>query len=135
VKPEHANSAEADDLIQLFNSETQELIHAARSVLRAAFPRVTETSDPKARLFGYSYDPGYKGTVATLILSKSAVKIGIPYGASLLDPAHLLSGAGKVHRHVPISKTAELKAPALKALLKEALTAWRVRTGGASPNS
>jgi hypothetical protein len=58
--------------------------------LQGAFPGITETSDAQARLLGYSYGPGYKGTVATLILSKAGVKIGIPYGSSLPDPAHLL---------------------------------------------
>jgi hypothetical protein len=47
--------------------------------VHAAFPGATETPDLQARLLGYSYGPGYKRTVATLILSKTGVKIGIPY--------------------------------------------------------
>lgn len=132
MEPQDANLAAVDALIELYDPQTQELINGARSVLRAAFPKVTETADPKARLLGYSYGPGYKGTVATLILSKSAVKIGIPFGATLADPKHLLSGAGKVHRHVPIARPAELKAPALRTLLKDAFTAWRARNGDTS---
>ncbi len=57
---------------------------------------------------GYNYCRGYKGTVATLILSKTGVKIGVPYGASLPDAMHLLAGAGKVHRHVAITEAAQL---------------------------
>lgn len=57
-------------------------------------------------LWGYSYGPGDTGTVATLSLSKTGVKIGIPYGSSLPDPAHLLAGEGKFDRHVAIKDPA-----------------------------
>jgi hypothetical protein len=121
------DSAPADLWIQQYDPAIQQLINAARSTLRAAFPGAAETADSKARLFGYSYGPGYKGTVATLILSKTGVKIGIPYGASFRDPAHLLAGEGKIHRHVAVTEAAQLEAPALKALFKEALRACRAR--------
>ena len=77
MKPSRAESAEADTLIVQYDPEIQRLIHAARRTLRAAFPGATETSDPQANLLGYGYGPGYKGTVATLILNKTGVKIGI----------------------------------------------------------
>jgi hypothetical protein len=128
MKPHRAEAAEADTLIGQYDPEIQRLIHAARRTLRVVFPDATETSDPQAHLLGYGYGPGYKGTVATLILSKTGVKIGIPYGSTLPDPAHLLAGEGKVHRHVAIKAPAELEAPALRALLKKALSAWETRT-------
>ena len=93
-----------------------------------AFPGATETPDPTARVLGFGYGPGCKGTVATVILSKTGMKIGLPYGASLQDPKHLLAGEGKVHRHVAIKEPAELRASALKALPKQALRAWQIRS-------
>jgi len=129
MKPQGAESPETDGLIGQYEPEIQKLIHAARRTLRGVFRGAAETSDPPARLLGYGYGPGYKGTVATLILSKTGVKIGIPYASSLPDPAHLLAGAGKVHRHVAIQDLAELKAPELRALLQNALRAWETRTG------
>jgi hypothetical protein len=129
MTPRNTSSAQVDMLIKQYDPEIQELINAARSTVRVAFPRAAETADLQARVLGYGYGPGYKGTVATLILSKTGVKIGIPYGASLRDPAHLLAGEGKVHRHVAVTEPAQLKSPALKALLRVALSAWRVRTG------
>lgn len=129
MKAAAANSTHADKLIEQYDANIQQLIHATRKLLLAAFPGTSETADPKVRLFGYSYGPGYKGTVATLILSKAGVKIGIPYGSSLPDPTHLMAGAGKVHRHVAVRELAELKAPALKALLKESLRGWHARKG------
>ena len=119
---------ELDRLVATYPASTQALINAARRTLLKAFPKAAESVDTKARLLAYSYGPGYKGTVATLILSKTGVKIGIPYGAELADPARLLTGEGKVHRHVPIEAAAQLKGSALEGLLREALGAWRARS-------
>jgi len=129
MKPQGAESREPDMLIGQYEPEIQRLIHAARRTLRVAFRGATETSDPQTHLLGYSYGPGYKGTVATLILSKTGVKIGIPYGSSLPDPTHLLDSEGKVHRHVAIKEPVELEVPALMALLKKAFSAWETRIG------
>ena len=131
MMPIEASSAQIGVLINQYGPEIQKLINSTRRTLRAAFPGCAETADSKARLLGYSYGPGYKGTVATLILSKKGVKIGVPYGASLKDPTNLLAGEGKVHRHVAVAEPADLKTPALKTLLREALSAWKLRTGGA----
>ena len=40
--------------------------------------------------------------------------------ASLPDPAHLLQGTGKRHRHVKLTTPADLAAPALRELLEAA---------------
>ena len=121
-------SSEADRLVTAYPAQTQALISVARAALMASFPGATETVDIKARVLGYGYGPGYKDTVATLILSKSGVKIGVPYGAQLADPAGLLTGQGKVHRHVPIETEAQLKNRALVALLRAAYDAWKLRS-------
>jgi len=113
-----------------YGPQTQALIAAARAALLAAFPNAEETVDLQARVLGYGYGPGYKGIIATLILSKTGVKIGIPYGAALPDPEGLLTGAGRVHRHIAITSATQLRAPATKATLKAALCAWRTRLGG-----
>jgi hypothetical protein len=127
VSTRKPGATDVDRLVARYEPATQTLISASRRALAAAFPKASETADLEARVIGYGYGPGYKGTVATLILSKSAVKIGIPYGASLPDSAGLLAGAGKVHRHVAISSPEELDRPALKALFEAALAAWKAR--------
>ena len=121
-------SSEADRLVAAYPAQTQALIAVARAALVTAFPGATETVDTKARMLGYGYGPGYKDTVATLILSKGGVKIGVPYGAQLADPAGLLTGQGKVHRHIPIEAEAQLKSRALEALLRAAYDAWKLRS-------
>jgi len=106
------------------------LIFASRSALKAAFPGIQEEADLKAGLISYNYGPGYKGVVATLILSKSGVKIGIPYGAALKDPCGLLQGKGKVHRHIVITSPARLKQADVRSLLLACLEAWERRSQG-----
>jgi len=128
MSPPSSDFTEPDQLVATYPASTQALITAARAALLAAFPKATESVDLKARLFGYSYGPGYKGTVATLILSKTGVKIGVPYGAQLADSAGLLTGQGKVHRHIAIETAAQLKSRALKTLLKSAFSAWEARS-------
>ncbi len=107
--------------------EVRELALAARRLLCGAFPGAGETLDKSAKLIGYSYGPGYKGVVCTLILSRTGVKLGIVRGAELPDPKQLMRGSGKVHRHVQLQSIADLKRPGLEPLLKAALTAWRQR--------
>ena len=111
-----------------YPASTRALIALARATLLAALPNATESVDATARVLGYGYGPGYKDTVATLILSKTGVKIGIPFGARLADPEGLLTGQGKVHRHIPIETAAQLKSRALESLLRSAYGSWEARS-------
>jgi hypothetical protein len=117
-----------DTFIAAYPPEVRVLICAARKFVADAFPGSTETLDEPARLIGYSYGPGYKGLVCTLILSRTGVKVGVVRGSELPDPKGLLEGAGQVHRHVALKSPADLKRPGLKPLLKAALAAWKARS-------
>jgi len=128
VNSASTTSRQVGKLVQRYPASVQALIVASRETLTSAFPDSAESVDMKAGLLGYSYGPGYAGVVATLILSKSGVKIGLPHSATFKDPAGLLAGAGKVHKHIAITTTAQLRAPAVRALLRQALDAWRARS-------
>jgi hypothetical protein len=91
---------------------------------------VSEFPDLKSRVIGYGTGSSYRDTIATLILSRKGVKIGIVGGASLADPERLLAGSGKVHRYVATAEPADLKRPALTQLLKSAYAAWQERQSG-----
>ena len=110
-----------------YPEQVRETASAARSCLKKALPDIAESVDESAKLLGYSYGPGYKGLVCTLILSQKEVKLGIFRGTELPDPKRLMTGAGKVHRHVPLRSAADLEQPGLKALLAAALAAWKAR--------
>lgn len=118
---------DADALLAAYPHAVRELADAARKALAKALPGVAEGVDTSAKLLGYSYGPGYKGLVCTLIMSKIGVKLGIFRGTELPDPDGLTQGAGKVHRHVQLRSPADLERPELKRLLAAALAAFRAR--------
>jgi hypothetical protein len=107
--------------------ETQALALRARTFLLRGLPVVAEAVDLKARMIAYSYGPGYRGMVCTLLPSRGGVKIGFYRGSELPDPNGLLQGTGKVHRHVPLATAVDLRTPGLKQLLKAAHAACRAR--------
>jgi hypothetical protein len=121
------NPNDIETFLTDYPPEVSEVALAARNLLSRAFAGAKETLDESAKLIGYSYGPGYKGVVCTLILSRTGVKLGIVRGAELSDPKQLMRGSGKVHRHVQLQTIGDLKRPGLESLLKAALTAWRQR--------
>jgi hypothetical protein len=125
-----SRSNDVEAFLDSYPAEVGELARAARVLIEKMVPKAEETLDKSAKVIGYGYGPGYKGVVCTLILSKTGVKLGIPYGASMSDPEGLLRGAGKVHRHVVLQKLADLEQPGVKALIKAAVAGWKDRTKG-----
>ncbi len=88
---------------------------------------IQEQLDIKARIIGYGYGPGYKDNICAILLSKKGIKLGINRGSELADPASLLTGSGKVHKYVEIKSEKDIKSPALKKLLTEAVKAYKIR--------
>jgi hypothetical protein len=109
---------------------------ACRRFLSSAFPGSAETADPKAGLIAYGYGAGYKNVVATLILGRHSVKIGIPHSAGFDDPSRLLAGTGKVHKHIVVESVSDLGRAGVSELLAASYEAWQRRTanGGGHKN-
>src|SRR5262249_33273507 len=89
--------------------EVRDVAREARGFLAKALPGAAGTLDRSAKLLAYGFGPGYKGFVCTLLLSQTGVKLGIARGSELPDPMKLMKGGGKVHRHVQLRTTADLK--------------------------
>ena len=121
------NPKDVEAFLASYPAEVSDLARAARLLLDGALPGAAETLDESARVIGYSYGPGYKGLVCTLILSRTGVKLGIVCGSELPDPRQLMQGSGKIHRHVQLRTIADLRRPGLKPLLKAALATWKER--------
>src|SRR5438552_17115440 len=120
-------SRSVEKLLGSYPSEVQALAQRARRLLVRLLPGVQEDASSYAPVLGYSYGPGYRGTVCTLILSKSGVKLGLVRGSELADPHGLLAGAGKVHRHIVLQSVSDLRKPGVTQLVKAAHTAWKSR--------
>jgi hypothetical protein len=70
---------------------------------------------------GFGSGTGYKGLVFVVAPHSRHVNLGIWGGAGLPDPAGLMEGTGKVHRHVKIRQTSDLDRPELRELMEAAL--------------
>jgi len=120
-------SRSVEKLLEFYPSDVQALAQGARGLLLKLLPAVQEGASSSAPVVGYSYGPGYQGTVCTLILSKSGVKLGLVRGAELADPKGLLEGSGKVHRYIQLRTASDLNRAAVKQLVRAAHAAWKQR--------
>jgi hypothetical protein len=88
-------------------------------LLLELYPAAVLTAD--CENVGYGASTGYKGLRFTLAPFTGDIRLGIAGGASLPDPAGLMQGTGKVHRHIKIRTEEEITNPALHSLLKATL--------------
>lgn len=114
-----------EELIEPYPPEVQRLVLAARNFVLRIMPKVVEMVDPKSKVIGFGFGAGYKDMICSLMPAKTWVTLGIGWGADLPDPQKLMEGSGKVHRHVKLKSEAELKNPALEALLRAGLARWK----------
>ncbi|MCT2584060.1 DUF1801 domain-containing protein [Actinophytocola gossypii] len=87
--------------------------------LHAALPEAVVTAD--ADSIGLGTGPGYRHLVFTVLPHSRHVTIGFARGVDLPDPAGVLAGSGKIHRHVKIHDEADLDRPELTALVAAAV--------------
>jgi Domain of unknown function (DU1801) len=70
---------------------------------------------------GFGSGKGYKGLVFVVGPHSKHLTLGLSGGVGLPDPAGLMEGAGKVHRHVKIRQPGDLERPELRELMIAAL--------------
>jgi hypothetical protein len=128
-----------DQLIKTYPPQVQALARETRELILDLMgddaQESIDTSGPYA-FYGYAPldsqglardKPGYRGLVCSVILSKTGVKLGLSHGATLEDPDQLLEGAGKVHKHIPLKSSADLKKPPVQAIVKAAIKRFKTR--------
>ena len=98
-----------------------------RDFLFSELKGINEEVDATANIISFNYGKGYKNIICVILLSKKGIKLGFYKGSELPDPEKLLTGTGKVHRFVEIKSVRDINSPALKHLLKEAVTAYTIR--------
>src|SRR5438067_2122138 len=86
-----------------YDEEVQLRIEKYRKLIKKKFPEIEEQLDVPARMIAYSFGPKYADMICTIIPSKKGVKLGFYKGSELTDPKKLLTGTGKVHRHVELN--------------------------------
>jgi hypothetical protein len=118
-----------EGILSKYEERVSALGFQLREFLLKELKQIIEYPDGPANIIGYGYGPGYKTLVCTIIPSKKGIKLGFYKGSELPDPQKLLRGSGKVHRYVEIESENDIKNPAIKKLLSEALKAYDARTG------
>jgi hypothetical protein len=113
------------EMLAPYPRDVQALARAARALMMEVLPKVKETVDSTGPYITYAYEPGYKGVVSYITVSKQGVKLGVARGTSLPDPKKLLQGSGKANRHVVIKTPEDLETPGLRPLVRAALAAWK----------
>src|SRR5436309_3429588 len=89
-------------------------------VLGVLPPAVVERVYPGWHTIGYGADGKMAGQVCYIAPTKAGVTLGFNRGAVLPDLAGLLTGTGKLLRHVKIRQAADLANPDLRMLLASA---------------
>ena len=118
-----------DHIFGKYGDAVSSLGYAVRELILQELPGVTETHDGPANMLAYGYGPGYKESVCTIIPSKKGIKLGFYKGTELPDPAHVLTGSGKVHKYVDVKSVENPGDEVLRNLLSHALKACRTRMG------
>jgi hypothetical protein len=128
-----ANEMTPETILSQYEAELAALGSRLRKFLLKHLPGIIEQPDAKANLIGYSYGPGYKDLICTIMISKKGVKLGFYKSGELSDPQHLLTGSGKVHKYVEIKSGQDISNPALLALLKQAAEGRLKRAAARKP--
>jgi hypothetical protein len=117
----------ADSILSKYSLSVSSLGFQLRKFLLDNLKDIIEYPDGPANMIAYGYGSGYKDTICTIIPSQKGIKLGFYKGSELSDPDKLLTGTGKVHRHVVIKDEGDLRNFALKKLLVEALMSYKKR--------
>jgi hypothetical protein len=120
-------------MLEAWPDDVRDRVVAVDKVLMERVPGQKREADPADRLIGYMLGSGYKGTLFTILVSKSGVKIGFSHGAKLQDPSGLLDGRGKVHRTFTVCSSEDVEQPAFLALVDAAYAAYQERRADVSP--
>jgi hypothetical protein len=110
-----------DGLLAGFDPQVQAITRRLFALVLEVLPAAVRHRDGGDLGFGGpGYTGGYRGLVFVVTPLRSAVRLGIAGGASLPDPAGLMQGAGKVHRHIRLTSEADVDRPELEALMESA---------------
>jgi hypothetical protein len=105
-----------------FEPAHQRLIRAVRRALRKRFPTAHELVYDNYNFFVIGYSPTERPSDSIISIAAAANGVGLCFihGATLDDPAHVLTGSGKQTRFVRLDSTGTLARPEIEALLARA---------------
>ena len=118
-------TANVEKFLASYRPEVRDLALSLRRLVLDVIPDAMEQIDVPAKIIGYGFGPRYADVVCVIMPLKDAVNLGLARGTELPDPKKLLEGTGKRARHVKIRTAEDIKAHALRALVKAAVAAMK----------
>jgi hypothetical protein len=114
--------------IDKFEPRHRATIRAARKVLRKRFPTANELAYDNYNFFVIGFGPSERPSDCFVSIAAAANGVGLCFihGASLPDPARILSGSRKQTRFVRLPSADVLEQPEVHALLRIAAERARV---------
>ena len=108
--------------IDKFEPKHRATIRAARKALRKRFPTANELAYDNYNFFVIGFGPSERPSDCFVSIAAAANGVGLCFiqGASLPDPARILSGSGKQTRFVRLHSAEVLDKPEVRALLSVA---------------
>jgi hypothetical protein len=119
--------AELRRYLSAFDPAIARLFLAARRLVLASAPKANELvyDAYNAVSVAFSFSDRLKEAFCHVAAYPGHVNLGFNRGAELADPARVLAGSGARIRHVRLDAPADLKSPALRALVRAAVRQGR----------
>jgi len=115
------------DFLAEYSPEVRKLATILRDLVLEVAPDAEEQVDLSSKMIAYGYGPKYEDMIGAIAPFKSYVNLNLYKGTELADPAGLLEGTGKLHRHVKIKSPSDLENPLLRKLAEAAVAACKAR--------
>ena len=118
------NARQIEGFLAPYDPVIRRLALDARARLRRLMPTAVEQvyDNYNALVFGFGSTEKASDAFVSLALYPHWVRLFFLQGASLPDPASMLSGSGKQVRSIQLSTAADLDQPEIVALLAEAIS-------------
>jgi len=115
--------AQIRGFIAKFAPANRTLIRASRRLMRARLRGAVEMvyDNYNFLVFGFSPDDRPSHAILSLAADRKGVALFFLHGVKLADPKKLLTGSGTQVRSMRLASAAQLKEPAVEALIAEAV--------------
>lgn len=113
---------EIDDFFEQFTPAVSEIGKAIFEITEAIMlPEKKMWIDHADKMITFGTEKNMKGEICYIKPLKDSVNLGFFHGVNLNDPNKLLTGSGKMLRHVKFKNKESIEHLAVRALLKAAL--------------
>jgi hypothetical protein len=110
------------EFLSRYDSSVLDLALSARRTVLGEVPSAVETVNDVSYAVtnGFTFSGRFKEAFCYVVAYPAHVNLGFNRGTELPDPDGLLTGTGKLNRHVRIGSQADLKSPAVRRLIHAA---------------